>query len=49
MIMKSEEEIFIQSILEAEDDVKRGRVFTGDLDKLAENLLYVGNHDGVYR
>ncbi len=37
-IIKFKEEVFIQSILEAQEDVKRGRVFTGDLDKLAEGF-----------
>ena len=37
-IIKYKEEIFIQSIMEAEEDVRKGRVFTGDLDKLAEGF-----------
>ena len=32
------EEEFIKSILEAQKDVKRGRVFRGDLDKLAQGF-----------
>lgn len=32
------EEEFIKSILEAQEDVKRGRVFKGDLDKLAQGF-----------
>ncbi len=37
-IIKFKEETFIKSILEAQEDVKNGRVFTGDIDKLAEGF-----------
>lgn len=37
-IIKFKEEEFIKSILEAQEDVKRGRVFRGDLDKLAQGF-----------
>jgi Arc/MetJ-type ribon-helix-helix transcriptional regulator len=37
-IIRYKEEIFIQSIMEAREDVRKGRVFTGDLDKLAEGF-----------
>jgi len=37
-IIKFKEETFISSILEAQEDVKSGRVFVGDLDKLAKGF-----------
>ncbi len=38
IIIKYKEEVFMKSLQEAEEDVRMGRVFTGDLDKLAEGF-----------
>ena len=38
IIIKYKEEVFIKSLQEAEEDIRMGRVFTGNLDKLAEGL-----------
>ena len=37
-IKRFKEEEFIRDILEAQQDVKNGRVFRGNLDKLAEGF-----------
>lgn len=37
-IIKFKEEQFIQSILQAKQDVKDGKVFEGDLDELAKGF-----------